>query len=77
MSEGRPSEALQYFEKARKVAQHQKRKFDEADTLVQIGQVKNFNNAPYKRLEMAPLGKGGEMVGAKFFCTVRLKIIYS
>ena len=39
LSEGRPAEALQCFERARKVAQHQKKKFDEADTLVQMGQV--------------------------------------
>lgn len=39
LAENHPAEALKYFVQARKVAQHQGRKFDEADTLVQMGQV--------------------------------------
>ena len=38
LSENCPAEALQYFERARKAAQHQGMKFEEADTLVQMGQ---------------------------------------
>ena len=38
LSENHPAEALQCFERARKTAQHQGMKFEEADTLVQMGQ---------------------------------------
>ena len=37
LDENRPAEALQCFERARKAAQHQGMKFEEADTLVQMG----------------------------------------
>ena len=37
LSENCPAEALQYFDKARRVAQHQKKKFDEADALLRMG----------------------------------------
>ena len=38
LADNHPAEALQNFERARKVAQHQKMTFEEADTLVQMGQ---------------------------------------
>jgi NF-kappa-B inhibitor-like protein 2 len=39
LAEKHPAEALQCFERARKAAQHQGMKFEEADTLVQMGQI--------------------------------------
>ena len=38
LADNHPAEALQSFERARKVAQHQKMAFEVADTLVQMGQ---------------------------------------